>query len=319
MAAPLSRLVHIRILCTLSRNFTLQANLASNTDGDAGQRLYPVFLNVSSHGQAARTLHVTRQYGRRAQPQAVGTNVTDHENREETPSEGNGKKRTRGKTRKKKDSYSTSAPRTESGITLNFPFEGEGKRMEAATNTDTASDQEASPFTAHVINQQGGRVYSIHSGGEVYNLPSVTTILGSTLPDESRFMLYNWKRSIVKERGEEGYREVVDKTRVLGTQFHKVGCHKEVGLKMNPVDALVFLCPLMYFHTCHFFIHTPLSSPPSTCVSSFPHRHWKPSFTILTCSQSRHRSSSPPLPLPLLCILPSLLLFPFPPTSFHPP
>ena len=230
MAAPLRRLVHTRVLYRLSRNFTLQARLVENTNGGVGQRLPPVSLDVCNHGQAARARVVTRQYSRRAQPQAASTNVTEHDSREEIRSEDDGKKRTRRKTRKKKDSPSTSAPRTESGITLNFPFEGERKEVDATTNTNTGTltGQESSSFTAHIVNQSGGRVYSIHREGEVYHLPSVTTILGSTLPKERRFMLLNWKQSLVKKRGEGGYREVVDKTRVLGIRFHEVGCGEEV-------------------------------------------------------------------------------------------
>ena len=269
MAAPLRQLVHTRILYRLSRKFTLQAKLVENTNGGVGQRLPPVSLDVCNHGQAARArVALTRQYSRRAQPHAAGTNiaehdsreeirseddgakrtrrksrkkkdspstaagtnVTEHDSREEIRSEDDGKKRTRRKTRKKKDSPSTSAPRTESGITLNFPFEGERKEVDATTNTNTGTltGQESSSFTTHIVNQSGGRVYSIHREGEVYHLPSVTTILGSTLPEERRFMLLNWKQSLVKKRGEGGYREVVDKTRVLGIQFHEVGCGEEV-------------------------------------------------------------------------------------------
>ena len=52
--------------------------------------------------------------------------------------------------------------------------------------------------------------------------PSVTTILGRTLPSKNYYSLKNWKKNVVNEVGEEGYKIVRLKATSSGSNLHRV-------------------------------------------------------------------------------------------------
>ena len=67
-----------------------------------------------------------------------------------------------------------------------------------------------------------GRFYHISSASESVVFPSVTTVLGHTLTKSRYYMLRNWKKSMVKEHGEEGFESIQQQTKDTGTHFHNV-------------------------------------------------------------------------------------------------
>ena len=66
------------------------------------------------------------------------------------------------------------------------------------------------------------RFYCISSAGASVVFPSVTTILRHTWAKSQYYMLRNWKKSMVKEYGEEGFENIQQQTKNIGTHFHKV-------------------------------------------------------------------------------------------------
>ncbi len=68
-----------------------------------------------------------------------------------------------------------------------------------------------------------GRYYLFQSSDhERYRLPSVTTVLQSTLPNSSWFGLNNWRKSMIEEHGTEGYMKKRKEIIRSGTLFHEV-------------------------------------------------------------------------------------------------
>lgn len=74
-----------------------------------------------------------------------------------------------------------------------------------------------------------GRYYLFQSlDQEQYRLPSVTTVLQSTLPRSSWFGLRNWRKNMIEEHGEQGYRRIRSETIRSGTLFHQVSDVKSI-------------------------------------------------------------------------------------------
>ena len=115
-------------------------------------------------------------------------------------------------------------------IELNFPFEGTIEKSKFSDKLDASqlknlSDSTTAPFSVHITDTnevQGGRAYTVRKDGEIFNFPSVTTVLSQTLPKQRGFMLSNWRKRVVKESGEDGYLQVRDEIKALGNRFHEV-------------------------------------------------------------------------------------------------
>ena len=96
--------------------------------------------------------------------------------------------------------------------TFTNPDRGQSKNSELSF---TKSDL---PLQVHSsLNRQNnhGRIYS-------GNNPSVTTILDATRPKNELYALHNWRRGLIKELGEGGYNDEVNKIKNRGTTFHQV-------------------------------------------------------------------------------------------------
>ena len=168
----------------------------------------------------APCLRACRQYASKAEQPAGAKEGGDLG--ETGENESRNKKKGNRKTRRKKELPTTPAPETGPDLVLNFPFEGKRKKVSTKAS-GTSSTPPGSPFTACIVsNESGERVYNIQRDGLVFQFPSVTTILGGTMPKKRAFMLDSWRKGLVKERGEGGYQELVEKTRGLGSRFHKV-------------------------------------------------------------------------------------------------
>lgn len=115
-------------------------------------------------------------------------------------------------------------------IELNFPFEGTIEKSKFSGELDASklqnlSDSTTAPFSVHIRDTSGvlgGRSYTVQKDGEIFNFPSVTTVLSHTVPKQRGFMLSNWRKGLVKEFGEDGYLQVRDEIKALGNRFHEV-------------------------------------------------------------------------------------------------
>ena len=102
-----------------------------------------------------------------------------------------------------------------------IPFEGITE--ENLTYVDSTSCPELSENVS--INSQEtleGRFYNLKSLTDDYCFPSVTTILEGTVAKNSYFQLFNWKRKMIKEHGEEGFDAIQRNTLRSGVNFHMV-------------------------------------------------------------------------------------------------
>ena len=107
-----------------------------------------------------------------------------------------------------------------------FPFEGHPSRKKRIQDLGKALRSLNAP-TEHKVQKNddvdGDRFYNIVSeDGSEYSFPSVTTILGRTLPSKNYYSLKNWKRNVIKEVGEEGYKMVRLKATSGGSSLHRV-------------------------------------------------------------------------------------------------
>lgn len=66
------------------------------------------------------------------------------------------------------------------------------------------------------------RYYRISSAGVSVVYPSVTTVLRQTVTKGQYYMLRNWRRSMIKEHGEEEFESILKQIRNTGTHFHQV-------------------------------------------------------------------------------------------------
>lgn len=131
-------------------------------------------------------------------------------------------KRPRGRPRKHSSTEQECQQKCE---VFDFPFEGESSEAESAESGHEEQGRDSNaprPFTVERIQTPEGRFYQIHSQEESYNFPSVTTVLSSTRPPQSYFSLRNWRKNMVKEHGESGYRKIKEETMRTGSHFHRV-------------------------------------------------------------------------------------------------
>ena len=122
-----------------------------------------------------------------------------------------------------KDKATSSQPSEASHEQLGyFPFEGDA-------DPPTSSQQVREDHVERVETPEG-RFYHIRSSTNsdetpVYSLPSVTTVLDNTRSKKSYFSLRNWRKNMIKEHGEEGYRRIKKETIGQGANFHQVYFH----------------------------------------------------------------------------------------------
>ena len=170
--------------------------------------------------------------GRRSYTRSVDEQITTENDATAASrkSEKGKKKRTRKATKSDKDKANLPSNyiKEVADISLNFPFEGTLHKQEASGAFKTSKHLQnlvENVFTVHIGTASSGsdtRMYNIHKNGEVFHLPSVTTVLGQTLPRQRSFMLSRWKKGVVREVGENGYLQVRDQFRNLGSRFHEV-------------------------------------------------------------------------------------------------
>lgn len=101
--------------------------------------------------------------------------------------------------------------------------------QESATDSESEHEQEEpgqrcrGPHRVTKMDSFDGRFYRVVvPRRETYDLPSVTTVLRVTQPKSSFFSLRNWRKSMIKEHGEEGYRRIHSERLQAGTAFHQV-------------------------------------------------------------------------------------------------
>eukprot|EP00731_Ephydatia_muelleri_P032281 Em0023g788a len=113
---------------------------------------------------------------------------------------------------------------TQSGNEL-FPFEGQPSRTKRVRDLDKALQSINWPTDYKIKKNDdvdGDRFYTIASkDGTEYTFPSVTTILGRTLSSKNYYSLKNWKKNVVNEVGEEGYKMVRLKATSSGSNLHR--------------------------------------------------------------------------------------------------
>ena len=89
-------------------------------------------------------------------------------------------------------------------------------------NSVTTSQKQLDAFITKEDSIEG-RYYLFESlDQEQYRLPSVTNVLQSTLPSNSWFGLHNWRKSMIEEHGEHGYKKMKRDAIRGGTLFHQV-------------------------------------------------------------------------------------------------
>lgn len=107
-----------------------------------------------------------------------------------------------------------------------FPFEGQPSRKKRVLDLDKVLQSQNRPTDYKIKKNDdvdGDRFYTIISkDGSEYIFPSVTTILGRTLPSKNYYSLKNWKKNVVNEVGEEGYKIVRLKATSSGSNLHRV-------------------------------------------------------------------------------------------------
>ena len=106
---------------------------------------------------------------------------------------------------------------------LIFPFTGTNNEIE---KTKTSKTKQQDPPDAFVTKEDSleGRYYLFEScDQEQYRLPSVTTVLQSTMPSSSWFGLHQWRKGMIEEHGEKEYKRIRNETIRSGTLFHQVG------------------------------------------------------------------------------------------------
>ena len=126
---------------------------------------------------------------------------------------------------RKKETYLLDSDDTQ--FNLHFPFRGTLSKCDVSDLSNICRDvpETETTFSIHKCNAcdtSDERKYVVCKGDEVFSLPSVTTVLNLTLPKKRNFMLYNWKRGMVREFGEDGYRQVKDEIKAAGCKFHVV-------------------------------------------------------------------------------------------------
>lgn len=119
--------------------------------------------------------------------------------------------------RKSKNHNSVTPP------SLSFPFDGKVyTQVDDEFFSDMPRPRDSSNI--HVVDNtlSADRFYRISSGGASVVYPSVTTILSNTITTPQYYRLRNWKRSMIKAYGEEGFQNIRKQTIDTGTHFHKV-------------------------------------------------------------------------------------------------
>ena len=113
---------------------------------------------------------------------------------------------------------------------LIFPFTSTNNKIEKATptksKTKTSITKQQDPPDEFVTREDSleGRYYLFESSDhEQYRLPSVTTVLQSTMPNSSSFGLQQWRKGMIQEHGEKGYEKIRSDIIRSGTLFHQVG------------------------------------------------------------------------------------------------
>ena len=127
-------------------------------------------------------------------------------------------------------STTSSTEHPESDTTQNrserFPFEGRPSKKKRVRDLGKALRNLNGPREYKVEKNDdidGDRFYSIISDdGSEYSFPSVTTILSHTIPSKNYYSLKNWKKNVIKEVGEEGYKMVRLKATSSGSHLHRV-------------------------------------------------------------------------------------------------
>ena len=90
------------------------------------------------------------------------------------------------------------------------------------SNKQSSSDDLTDTFLAKEDSIEG-RYYLFRTPDEdQYRLPSVTTVLQSTKPNSLSFGLHNWRKSMIEEHGEQGYKQIRKDIIKNGTLFHQV-------------------------------------------------------------------------------------------------
>ena len=109
---------------------------------------------------------------------------------------------------------------------FSFPFYGKcnGESADYTAEDEAKAQVKTSKESFQVtrVDSGAGRYYRISVGGETYDLPSVTSVLGDTRPRNSSFGLSVWRKSMIKEHGEEGYHRLRTERMQAGTTFHQV-------------------------------------------------------------------------------------------------
>lgn len=106
-----------------------------------------------------------------------------------------------------------------------FPFEGDGVSTSAdiiQVGMATSGKQQEGLFEVKQIERPEGRFYLISSEKGVCELPSVTTVLKSTVPRVNHFRLHSWTKSMIKQHGKSGYKKIQQETMRKGRSFHQV-------------------------------------------------------------------------------------------------
>ena len=106
-----------------------------------------------------------------------------------------------------------------------FPFEGDSVSTSedvVQVGTMESKDKKEELFEVKQIERPEGRFYLISSDKGVCELPSVTTILKSTVPKANSFRLYNWTKSMIKQHGQSGYKKIRQEIVRKGRSFHQV-------------------------------------------------------------------------------------------------
>lgn len=119
-----------------------------------------------------------------------------------------------------------SEDRLNAGPLLSFPFDGSNYseigdefNMRHCTSRSSADNLLVQRMDDY---RSEGRFYRIQSAGARVLFPSVTTVLNSTPTRPQYYRLRNWEKSMIKQHGEEQFRNIQQLTKDVGTCFHQV-------------------------------------------------------------------------------------------------
>ena len=106
---------------------------------------------------------------------------------------------------------------------LSFPFDGSNySEADDEFNTYLCASTDSSVVHKMDDCRSEDRFYHVSSASASVVFPSVTTVLNNTVTKSQYYRLRNWKRSMIKEHGEEEFENIQQHIKDTGTHFHQV-------------------------------------------------------------------------------------------------